>query len=512
MSADPTLHERLARAADPIPIDVGQRLGALHGGRRSRVRRRRLTALAVAAAIAVVIVFLGWQTLPRGDQERPADAPITPMNVSSLRLSWSAVVGLPIDAPVVVSGGQVFVVSPGRLSVFPVSCAPGPGDCAPTWIAQLPGSKAAAWWGGVAVHGDRVYVGTSEGVLGFPTSCRGTCAPVWSASTSGSAVSASPVVAAGVVYVGVSGPGSAGHGALQAFSVSCSNDPCAPLWKADLPDQFLGATPAMASGAVFIGSNDGTLEALPLTCNQTGGRCAPRWKTSLAAGHTAGPMQTPLEVDGGELFAASGTNIYAVNLTCTNPGMTCPPHVIGQTAGLTVNVTPADGYVYATGYAQTAPYVFRAPCGTGGIDCPVRMDGAVGSAQYVGGGLAFVAPTTTSISAFRSDCAWDAPPCRPLWSAPTIGTVAAPATVVDGALYVGDESGHVYRFAQDLDAAALDPTGRSSRHGSSVPYALFYLALLTGGTLFAIRAYRRGRATRSLPIDERSGAGSREEP
>ena len=77
MSADPKIRERLARAADPLPVDVEAGLAELHTKGEARATRRRVAALAVAAVIAVGAVAVAWALLPRGTSPQPA-APTEP--------------------------------------------------------------------------------------------------------------------------------------------------------------------------------------------------------------------------------------------------------------------------------------------------------------------------------------------------------------------------------------------------------------------------------------------------
>jgi Tol biopolymer transport system component len=70
MNADPTLHGRLSRAIDDLPIDLERRLDAAHTGQR---RTSRLVVYTVAALFALLAVFAAWRLLPGLDRKVPAD-------------------------------------------------------------------------------------------------------------------------------------------------------------------------------------------------------------------------------------------------------------------------------------------------------------------------------------------------------------------------------------------------------------------------------------------------------
>jgi Tol biopolymer transport system component len=77
MTPDRSIKDRLARAADPLPIDVDERLQLLHGDRRSRIVRQRMGVFAVVAGIALLLVLVVWRLLPLGSVSVPA-APTEP--------------------------------------------------------------------------------------------------------------------------------------------------------------------------------------------------------------------------------------------------------------------------------------------------------------------------------------------------------------------------------------------------------------------------------------------------
>jgi outer membrane protein assembly factor BamB len=139
--------------------------------------------------------------------------------------------------------------------------------------------------------------GTTNCSAGPPTK---TCASIWGAVV-GDSVASSPAFAVGVVYVGADHDGAAG-GALLAFDAAgrtnCSGTPniCQPLWKAALGGAGFSdrvSSPAVAGGAVYIGSKDGKLYAFDAAgstnCSGSPKTCQPLWTATTGAGIQASP-------------------------------------------------------------------------------------------------------------------------------------------------------------------------------------------------------------------------------
>jgi outer membrane protein assembly factor BamB len=462
--------------------------------------------------IASVIVTMEY----RKHLVPPVTTPITRTNVSSLGLVWASSTGTSVDTePVVASNGRLFVVSEQRLTVFSGSCSRTGPRCEPLWSASLPVSNAGFWWGGPSVADGRVYVGTGQLVEAFSTSCDSNCSPVWRADPHGTSVSSAPVVADGVVYVASDtntdagcdfGSGPCKKGRLYAFPETCSTDPCTPLWFAELPHRFVGATPAVGGGAVYVGSADGTLEAFPVNCpRRVDAPCRPRWQASLPGGQqseSVGPLVTPLRENHGVLFAASGTRLYAFRTDCMRPGVSCRPLWTGVANSTIDDFKIAGGDVYVT---STTPYpiptppsgdtltVFRESCGTSGKSCkPLwRMSGLSADANVtVDNGLIFVGTLGSKVSAFGADCGLDGGVCRSLWSRTLPSSAAGTPAVSHGYLFYASETGGVYAFAQN--GSATMPLAAIPRPNKlSTGTLAFYLALFVALGMVAILRHRR---------------------
>jgi Tol biopolymer transport system component len=83
VTADPALKERLTRAADLVPVDVGAHLGHLYGDRQARVVRQRIGVFAVTAVVALLAAVVVWRLLPLGTANVPA-APSEPSGTLAL--------------------------------------------------------------------------------------------------------------------------------------------------------------------------------------------------------------------------------------------------------------------------------------------------------------------------------------------------------------------------------------------------------------------------------------------
>ena len=156
---------------------------------------------------------------------------------------------------------------PSIVSAYDASCGLEAG-CA-LWSASMPGFVSRS---PIVAEGVLVVMSRRAGLIrAYPTSCDGTCEPLWSA-----AVPAGPdrafdpplVVADGLVLVGSRSSG------VSAFSLHCGTDgaTCEPSWTSDQPAYEV----AVAEGKVFARSDDGTLYAFspdegPATVGESGG-------------------------------------------------------------------------------------------------------------------------------------------------------------------------------------------------------------------------------------------------
>jgi outer membrane protein assembly factor BamB len=148
-------------------------------------------------------------------------------------------------------------------------CSGVPKRCDPLWSMTGTGDTAVS--NSVAIRGGAAF--DSKGV----TNCSGTpkvCLPLWSGAT-GSDTTSAASIANGVVYVEARDSSGGTVGTLSTFdiagTINCSGTPkvCQPLWSvatggAGLPAPPMLSAPAISSGRVYVGGEDGKLSVFAL--------------------------------------------------------------------------------------------------------------------------------------------------------------------------------------------------------------------------------------------------------
>ena len=134
-----------------------------------------MNAVAIAAIVALGGVALLFK-LGSSEGQVPA---ITPANVHSLSMAWTANVGAGPSSPVI-EGDEVFVLADDRLFAFPLECGRAGSSCSPLWTAAVgPGSTEVP-----AVVDGVVVVTSPSGLLAFDVGCGRdgeSCSPLWTA-------------------------------------------------------------------------------------------------------------------------------------------------------------------------------------------------------------------------------------------------------------------------------------------------------------------------------------------
>jgi Tol biopolymer transport system component len=152
-AADPDIRRALSRAAGGVPLDVEERLTAVHRRGRSRSRLRRATAVIVAATVTVGALLTAALLFPLRRDVRPG--PVAPsagriaytsVTMTDGTLEWSAYIaaGDGSSATVVASGpGAAFApaFSPDGESLAFVA-AEQDASSPELWIAGSDGSEA----------------------------------------------------------------------------------------------------------------------------------------------------------------------------------------------------------------------------------------------------------------------------------------------------------------------------------------------------------------------------------
>ena len=131
MIDDRELFERASLRFDPPQGGLERLLR-----RRDRRRRNRRIASAIAALLIATAAIGSLIKMFESGGRQPASGPITPSNVSDLRLLGSS----PLDGSIfAVSDGLVYVTNDQKheLLAYPTSCYAITASCKPTWVAYL---------------------------------------------------------------------------------------------------------------------------------------------------------------------------------------------------------------------------------------------------------------------------------------------------------------------------------------------------------------------------------------
>ena len=216
-------------------------------------------------------------------------------------------------APPAVAGGHLYVPTGGAVEVFD---ALGHAGCGP------PPYPSPPW------H--------------FPSYC----APLWSASASGT-VTGTPRIVDGTLFVG------AGD-VLDAYpAAGCGAPGCTPAWTATANGPLTTA-PTSTTKLVLIASQKGTLYAFPATgCGHS--TCSPTWAASVGGRLTAPTVSGPTVYVG-----SSNGSVYGFNLAgCSKP--LCSPTIVVRVMAPVANAPVVDdGHLFVTDAAH-ALHIFRLP-------------------------------------------------------------------------------------------------------------------------------------------------------
>jgi serine/threonine-protein kinase len=256
---------------------------------------------------------------------------------------WTATIdgaGSVAQSSPTVAGGFVYVSAGYNFYAFKAAGC-GAATCKPAWTAAISpsnGESPVSGQSSPAVVGGVVYVGGYQGLYAYDAAginkCSGTpktCQPLWFGNTVRPGVTdtvnaSSPAVVGGVAYIG------AGR-ALYAFSTSCSST-CGPLWSFVTGNE-IDSSPAVASGKIYIGSEDGHMYVL----NTSG---VLQWSAATATGSN-GSSPT---VANGVVYIGAYQNLDAFTAAgCGTP--TCSPTWTAPLTGAFFS-TPvvANGMVY----------------------------------------------------------------------------------------------------------------------------------------------------------------------
>lgn len=381
-------------------------------------------------------------------------------NVDDLQVTFTASIDPFSRAPLAVSNGSVFVVERnGVLSAFDAAgtakCTTGAGvrTCDPKWTAPLAGTSGSS----PAVANDVVYVSSDVFVsIPFPptldgrlqafsaagtTGCTGTpkvCSPLWTTPDLDS-FSFAPTVLDGRVYRG-------GNGIIafdEAATAGCSGTPkvCSPLW---FTGGSLGSTPAIGAGRAFYFTGAG-LEAYDLAGCNAGTGCTRKWtafvdrRAELGANDTA-PALGPSDVVIGHKTGISAFRRTPTPIQC--PAGTCTARWTATIGEVTGSVAIAGGVVYAS----TGTNLFALNLTNGAVLWSAPLGGS-GTDPTVANGVVYVGSTSGKVLAFDAagtqGCSGTPKVCTAVTSIDLGSPVNAPV-VANGRLYTTTDAGALF--------------------------------------------------------------------
>jgi outer membrane protein assembly factor BamB len=470
--------------------------------RDRRQLNRRIGAIALAAVVTAALVGSLVSSVDRSKQ-RPADTgPITPSNVSDLRVAWSATtVGDPRGAVglegMSVDEGTLYVVTPrdATISAFPVDCEVADGSCAQRWSGRIPVQRhggcapvpcVGVMPAGPTVADGLVFTGSLHHLAAFPVDCVGTCRPTWSGVIDDpDGIVHQAVVADGVVYAGTGG----GH--LYAFPASCEGR-CEPLWVSQRQPTSLRIT-QVVDGIVYAGTDEywgsATSDApgyvmgyaFPAACSE---RCRPLWTTRMD--RTANAMS--LTAVGETVYVGGSADRGRMTLSAYRADCgirdRCRSWMTSLPAAA-ADLLVVDGVLVVTIPNVDQVRAFPLDCEDG---CQPLWSASVPGldGRPVGGnGLAFFA-TSGGVTAVALECGAGGATCQPI---EVTARDASAMAAGDGRLFVRSSNGRVTAFAPR--------TGSEIATTDEEVDVVFPVAVLVATSFVAAIAFIRSR--RRLP-------------
>ncbi len=216
----------------------------------------RTTGASARATFTVRTDWTQFHFTPSLAGLNPYENVLKPSNVPQLNRAWVGTgMGGVVDfsSPAVVNGiayvGDSFL---GRLWTFNAAGCGG-DECLPLWSGRTAGTHGI--FSSPAVADGVVYIGIGTFLEAFDAAgCgRRTCGPMWIGSAEGTQAQmvSSAIVANGVVYIGENS-----MKVLAFKAAGCGAFVCFPLWQGMTDDSIVSSTPAVADGALYIGSGN----------------------------------------------------------------------------------------------------------------------------------------------------------------------------------------------------------------------------------------------------------------
>jgi hypothetical protein len=251
---------------------------------------------------------------------------------------------------VTVGGGMVYVkLSNDTIVAYRVSNPSGDVPVPPAWTSpdSFDGASPPAEANGV------VFSPGGDGTLRAYSAESGLM--LWSAAIPGGGALATPAVANGNVYVGQANAPAGHHAKLYVFPVSgCYTDSCQPVWTGTTHGTQITASPTVANGLVYVGSgHPGAVDAFPTDgCGLPS--CPPLSTFILPSGN----VTTPAIVANGAVYVGSDSPDHGFYALTLGPGTAGPSSI--ATAAHTTTATPARRFA-GTGPGRLGTITVREP-------------------------------------------------------------------------------------------------------------------------------------------------------
>jgi hypothetical protein len=374
-----------------------------------------------------------------------------------------------------------------------------PAALEPAWRAEVPD---AALYAGVEQDRDHLYVPTTTGFTAFPKACDDPCAPVWRADLLPGDGPGDPVRTDVAVVAEEGLVAATFDGSVAVFGAACRADGglCPPLWTVPEPPNTNGyRDPVIENGIVKVTGSTGEMPnhhvmavAFEARCRTDGGVCEPTWTGDLGAGTAYFPSAKVGDV----FYQQVGVRMLGFDSQCRTDGGRCEP----------------DFVVSAKGDPSTQASTLYGPVGGGGVLAIVSGDGNVyGYPEYCGSECAplwfgpagdylesspllagdlVVVTTTNGVAAFPLVCRTDGGECEPRWQVDLDGY--ASTAYADARVVIAAN------HSRDPALVAMETVceGRCSPLWSTAPDGKIFGVASDGRTVFAAT----GRQVLAYPV------------